>query len=78
MSLHCVTSTACGSYANWVSPGSDEVLTTDEDEKEKVSALNFTASWTDDGRNLICRPSGSNDDVCLDRSIQLTVECAYR
>lgn len=74
VSLRCITSSACSSPPYWVSSGSMKA----EDEKEKSSQLSFTASWTDNGRTLTCRPPGSNDDICLDRSITLDVECGYR
>lgn len=78
MSLHCITSSACESYPNWL-PSPGEVLSIEDKENdERRSELKLTASWTDDGKTLTCRSSGNHGDSCLDRSIDLIVECGYR
>ncbi|XP_027003863.2 B-cell receptor CD22-like isoform X3 [Tachysurus fulvidraco] len=77
VSLYCATSAKCESYPQWQSSvPSDFNVKMDGDVKEKYSELKLTLNRKDDGRTLICQPSDSTSEDCLDRSFTLKVEYA--
>ncbi|XP_046718573.1 sialoadhesin isoform X2 [Silurus meridionalis] len=73
--LQCATSVDCKFFPEWQS--SVKVLSMRNiEENEKLSELNLTVSWRDDGKTLTCRSSGSFNDNCLEKNYTLSVEYA--